>query len=203
MGLDGLPCHVVFDTEIKSMISLKSIRGVAVTLATLGTMIPAAPVIAGEAGAPTGPVIKKVDAKVFDIKLSSGGTFNGRVVDHTGAPLEGAAVVIKQANKEVGQTLTDKTGSFAVSNLKTGVYSVASGNTEGVYRVWSETTAPPSAKEQGLLVMGENGARGNFGAGDGTFWVLGIGVVAFTALGIGIAALVRADQVANRTPASP
>ena len=145
------------------------VRGAAVALATLGMMIPNAPAIA--AGQAQGQV-KNVDAKIFDIALSQGGTFKGRVVDHTGTAMEGAAVSIKQNNKEVASSITDKNGSFAVGNLKSGVYTVSSGATEGTYRVWAEKSAPPSAKEQSLLVMGENGTRGNFGAGDGVLWLI-------------------------------
>jgi hypothetical protein len=154
--------------------------------------------------AATRPIVKTVNAKIFDIALSNGGTFKGRVVDHAGVPMEGAEVVIKQNSKEIGRSLTDKTGTFTASNLNSGVYSVASGNTEGTYRMWAENTAPPSAKEQGLLVMGENGARGNFGYGDDGAWVLAVGAVAVAALTVGIVALVRANQANNKQlPASP
>lgn len=165
---------------------LSLLRGAAVALAAVGMMIPNAPAMAA---GPSRAQVKTVDAKIFDIALSDGGTFKGRVVDHTGAAVEGAEVSVKQNNKEVAHSVTDKSGSFAVSNLKTGVYSVNSGATEGVYRVWSETSAPPSAKEQSLLVLGENGARGNFGAGDGALWL--VGGIATAALIVGIIALSR------------
>lgn len=165
------------------------LRGAAVALAAAGMMIPNAPAMAA---GPARAQVKTVDAKIFDIALSDGGTFKGRVVDHTGAAVEGAEVSVKQNNKEVAHSVTDKNGSFVVANMKTGVYTVNSGATEGVYRVWSEKSAPPSAKEQSLLVMGENGTRGNFGAGDGMTWV--IGGVAVTALVLSIIALSRQNE---------
>lgn len=175
------------------------VRGAAVTLAALGMMVPNAPAMAA---GPARAQVKTVDAKIFDIALSDGGAFKGRVVDHTGASLEGAEITIKQNNKEVARSVTDKNGSYVVNNLKTGVYTVASGATEGTYRVWNEDTAPPSAKEQSLLVLGENGARGNFGAGDGLTWV--IGGVAVAALIIGIIALSRHNTTTTViAPASP
>jgi hypothetical protein len=142
-------------------------------------MIPNAPAIAAESARAQ---VKTVDAKIFDIAMTDGGTFRGRVVDHTGASMEGAAVTIKQNNKEVARSITDKNGTFAVGNLKTGVYTVSSGATEGTYRLWNEKAAPPSAKEQSLLVLGQNGARGNFGYTDGlgTYVVAGIAVAALT-----------------------
>ena len=173
------------------------IRGAAVTLAALGMMIPNAPAIAA------GQVqVKTVDAKIFDISLSTGGTFKGRVVDHTGSAIEGAAVTIKQNNKEVARTVTDKTGTYSVSNLKNGVYNVSSGATEGTYRVWADQSAPPVAKEQGLLVLGENGARGNFGYVDGAGTYV-IAAVAIAALTVAIIALVEAREAENKVPNSP
>lgn len=166
------------------------VRAAAVALATLGMMIPNAPAMAAGSSRVQ---VKTVDAKIFDIALSHGGTFKGRVVDHTGAAMEGAAVTVKQNNKEVARSITDKNGTFAVGNLKTGVYSIASGATEGTYRVWSEKAAPPSAKEQGLLVMGENGARGQFGCGDGA-GVYIVGAIAVAALIVGIIALDEANH---------
>jgi hypothetical protein len=176
------------------------LRGAAVALAAVGMMIPNAPAMAA---GPSRAQVKTVDAKIFDIALSDGGMFKGRVVDHTGAAVEGAEVSVKQNNKEVAHSVTDKSGSFVVSNMKTGVYSVNSGATEGVYRVWNEKSAPPSAKEQSLLVLGENGARGNFGAGDGAFWA--VTAVAVAGLIVGIIALTRDNNNTTTvvTPMSP
>jgi len=177
---------------------LSLVRGAAVTLAALGMMFPTLP---AEAAGQTRASVKSVDAKIFDIALSNGGTFKGRVVDHTGAAIEGAEVTVKQDNKQVAHSITDKNGSFAVGNLKSGVYTVASGATEGTYRVWSEKSAPPSAKEQSLLVMGQNGARGNFGYGDGFTWV--VAGVAIAALTVAIIAMSYPKNDNNSTPASP
>lgn len=176
------------------------VRGAAVTLAALGMMIPNAPAMAA---GPQRITVKSVDAKIFDISLAQGGSFKGRVVDHTGAALEGAAITVKQNNKEVARSITDKDGSFEVSNMKGGVYTVSSGATEGTYRLWDAKVAPPSAKEQSLLVLGQNGARGNFGCCDcstGTYIVAGIAIAALT---IGIIALKRADDANSKIPTSP
>lgn len=175
------------------------VRGAAVTLAALGLMIPNAPAMAA---GPARPSVKTVDAKIFDISLQNGNTFKGRVVDHTGAAMEGAAVTVKQNNKEVAHSITDKSGSFAVGNLKAGVYTVSSGATEGTYRVWEERSAPPSAKEQSLLVLGQNGARGNFGCCDcyGQYIIAGVAVAALV---VAIVALKRADDANGKIPNSP
>lgn len=178
------------------------IRGAAVALAALGMMIPNAPAMAA---GPTRTQVKTINAKILDVALSEGGTFKGRVVDHTGASIEGAEVVIKQNNKEVGRTLTDKEGSYSVGNLTTGVYTVSSGATEGTYRAWAEKSAPPAAKPQSLLVMGENGARGNFGvmSDEGLIWLAVIGVGAVAIVALILANQNKGDSTTIVVPASP
>ena len=84
------------------------VRAAAVALATLGMMIPNAPVMAA---GQSRVQVKTVDAKIFDIAMHNG-AFKGRVVDHTGAAVEGAAITVKQNNKEVARSVTDKSGSF-------------------------------------------------------------------------------------------
>ena len=185
------------------MKSLKFIRGAVVALAALGVVFPQLPAMAAGPKTASKPIVRTVAANaVFDIGLSQGGAFTGRVVDHTGAAMEGAEITVKQQNKEVARSVTDKNGTFAVSGMKSGVYTVASGATEGTYRVWSEKSAPPSAKEQGLLVLGQNGARGNFGAGDGDGLLWLIGGVALTGLVLGTVGLVNSNQALAR-PYSP
>lgn len=160
------------------MNGLRLLQGAAVALATLGFVVPSPKLFAADKAA-----AKKVQkSQVPDVSLASGGVFSGRVVDHSGTPLEGAEVVVKQGKDEVTRTVTDKNGLFTAKNLKGGVYQVSSGNTDGVFRLWTEKTAPPVAKGQALLVMGENGARGQFGAIDPTIVLLTVGVIAAVVL---------------------
>ena len=140
---------------------MKFVQGAMVALAAVGVVCPQLPVLA--AGQKT--AVKTVAANtILDIGLAQGGTLTGRVVDQSGVALEGAEVVVKQGKTEVTRTITDKQGTFVAKDLKGGVYTVASGSTEGTYRTWSEKTAPPSANDQALLVVGANGARGQVGA---------------------------------------
>lgn len=181
---------------------LNWIRGAAVALAALGTVIPKGPVLAAEPIMGSRPQVRTVDSKVLDIALSAGGTFTGRVVDHTGLAIEGAEVVVRQGHTEVARSITDRTGTFAVSNLKSGSYTFSSGATTGTYRVWSEKSAPPSANVQGLLIRGENGARGQFAAVDGAGNLL-ICTIALAALGVAIATLVEVEDLKGKIPHSP
>ncbi len=143
---------------------LAFLKSAIVALATVGVVIPQAPILAADQKLPSKPTVKTLAANsIIDISLTKDGTFTGRTLDHTGAAIEGAKVVVKQGKTEIAETVTDEEGNFAVKNLKPGLYQVSSGATEGAYRLWSEQTAPPSAKPNGLLVMGKNGARGQFG----------------------------------------
>lgn len=142
----------------------------AVVLATAGIAFPQARLFGAEKTAVTQPQSKvrnsiKVVApnSVLDVKLDQDGALTGRTIDHTGRAVKGAKIVVKRGKTEVAQSTTDDHGNFAVKNLKTGLYEVNSGNTVGTYRVWNQNAAPPSAKPHSLLVLGENGARGQYG----------------------------------------
>lgn len=149
------------------------VQGAAAALAAFGLMLPPSQVSAQD-GRPAATSQAKLAADVVLLE----GAFAGRVVDHTGSPLADRQVVVKQGNKEVARVATNKDGIFAVKDLKPGMYVAGSGNTEGQFRVWSEKTAPAAAKGHALIVMGQNGARGQIGAVDPTLLLLTVGIIA-------------------------
>lgn len=180
------------------MNGLRFLKGAAVALSTLGFVVPSPMLFAADQK----PAVKSApQVHLPDISLAAGGVFAGRVVDHSGTPLEGAEVVIKQGKTEVTRTVTDKNGLFTAKNMKGGVYQVSSGNTDGVFRVWTEKTAPPVAKGHALLVMGENGARGQFGAVDPTVLLLTAGVIASVI--ISAITLDKVNNIEDNTSSSP
>lgn len=186
------------------MIGFRIVKGAAVGLATLGLVVPQAPAYADVAQPK--PVTSKTTAatRIPDIVMTAPGTVSGRVCDHTGKVLEGAKVDLKQNNKTIATTMTDKDGIYSFKNVKSGMYQMSSGNTEGIFRVWNEKTAPPTAKGHALLVMGENGARGQFGSVDPTLVILTAGVIA--AVVLSAIAIQRIDSVSsqvNQIPVSP
>jgi carboxypeptidase family protein len=155
------------------MNGFRFVKGAAISLATLSMIFPQARLMADGTPAPSRAAAKATQvATIPDVALTTGATFSGRVVDHTGKVLEGAQVTVRQGKTEIGKTVTNREGLYAFQNMKGGVYQVSSGNTEGVFRVWAEKTAPPAAKEHALLVMGEKGARGQFGGVDPTLVIL-------------------------------
>lgn len=154
------------------MNGFRFVKGAAISLAALSMVFPQARLLAEDSPVPARTAKATKVATLPDISLTTGGTFSGRVVDHAGKVLEGAQVTVRQGKTEVGKTVTNKEGLYSFKNMKGGVYQVASGNTEGTFRVWAEKTAPPAAKEHALLVMGEKGARGQFGGADPTLIVI-------------------------------
>ncbi len=180
------------------------VKGAAACLATIGMMVPQARILAD--APPPKPEAGKTPQinHIPDLILTEGGTMTGRVCDKSGKVIEGTKVVLKQDNKVIGTTMTNKDGVYSFKNLKGGIYSPSAGNTEGVFRAWSEKTAPPSAKGHALLVMGENGARGQFGSVDPTLILLTAGVIA--GVTVGALALSKINQVSdqvNNINASP
>lgn len=185
------------------MFGIRMAKGAAAGLATLGMMMPQGYLLADSA--PVKPITKaSTTNRIFDIALTEGGTFTGRVCDHSGKVVEGQKVVLKQNDKVVDTTITNKDGVYSFKNLKSGVYSPVTGNTEGLFRVWSEKTAPPSAKQHALLVLGENGARGQFGGIDPTLVLLTAGVIASAVLsGIAINKIDKLQDKVDALSVSP
>lgn len=137
----------------------KLVRSAAVILATVGVVLPLPSVQAAESTQKTRQSSAPVAA---DVSKSVDGSFVGRIVDHTGAISEDSEVIVRQGKTEVARVRTDKEGLFSVQNLKSGTYQVSSGTTEGYFRVWNEDSAPPTARKNALIVLGHNGARGQY-----------------------------------------
>ena len=142
---------------------LRMLKIAAILLALPGIVLPQSRLLASEQKVSSFQVKLVKPNTILDARLDKDGAFTGRTIEQDGTPVVGAIVVVKRGQIEVGQSVTDEHGNFAVKNLKSGVYEVSSGATTGSYRFWTERTAPPSAKPHGLLVLGQNGARGQYG----------------------------------------
>ena len=183
------------------MSGIRFVKSLAVSLAALGTALPNTQLLADATNEKTTATKEAEVTRVPDLALADGGTLSGRVCDQSGKVLDGAKVVLKQGKKELGNTGTDKDGVFSFKGLKGGVYQVSSGNTEGVFRVWTKKTAPPAAKEHALLVMGENGARGQFGSVSASTVLLGAGILAAGV--VGAVAISKVDSLNSKVNALP
>jgi hypothetical protein len=117
------------------------VRGAMIALATLGLCLPE---VALAALSPTPPA-------VVDIAMADGGVLHGQVVDLQGGSTTGIPVSVRAQNQEIVRTTTAKDGQFAVQGLRGGVYQVAAGEGQGVYRLWTANAAPPSAQKSAIV----------------------------------------------------
>jgi hypothetical protein len=129
------------------------IQQVAVWLAVVGFCVPQAALAAGPAGDQS-PLI-------LDVALHDGGTLVGQVVDAQGIPQANSPVSLRSATHELAAGQTNAQGYFAFSGLNSGVYQVVTSSGAGVYRVWSQSTAPPAAQPGALIVADGSTVRGH------------------------------------------
>jgi hypothetical protein len=157
-------------------------RGLVVSLATLGMCLPEVTF----AAAPQLPA-------VVDVALADGGVLHGQVVDLQGTGVSGVPVSVKDKDRDIAVATTAKDGKFSVQGLKGGVYRLAAGQGQGIFRLWSAKTAPPAAQNNAVVYT-------QLGTGGGMKMLLAnpiviAGVVA-TAIAVPIA-------VVNSNPSSP
>jgi hypothetical protein len=91
---------------------------------------------------------------VSDVALAEDGSLAGLVLDADSIPVAGAAVAVLQEDQEVGRTTSGAAGRFRVRGLRGGTYRVAVGPHVRVVRAWAAGTAPPSAGDLALVVVG-------------------------------------------------
>jgi len=132
----------------------------AVILACLGMLLPT-PVLQA-AGTHVG---SKQDADgrvpvVVDVALDEAGSLRGQVVDARGKPVVRTALSIRQLDREIATTLSDQSGYFLVTGLRGGMYRIVAGEATGAYRFWAPGTAPPSARPEVLMVLGDQQVLG-------------------------------------------
>lgn len=161
------------------------IRSVAVIVATVGLCLPQVAMATGSAPAPIPAVV--------DVSMADGGVLHGKLVDLQQGSVANVPVSVKLQNKEVAQAMTGKDGKFSVKGLKGGVYQVAAGAGQGIYRLWTAKGAPPSAQKDAIVYT-----QGGFGGGANMLLAnpLVIAGVVATAVAVPVA-------VANSQPASP
>ncbi|NLF09773.1 MAG: carboxypeptidase regulatory-like domain-containing protein [Pirellulaceae bacterium] len=117
------------------------VKCVMLSIATLGLCFPQVVLAANQTPAP--PVV--------DVAMTDGGVLQGRVVDLQGGGVAGVPVSVKTQNKELAQTTTTEDGHFTVNGLRDGVYQLAAGEGQGVYRIWAAKTAPPAAQKNAIV----------------------------------------------------
>jgi hypothetical protein len=140
------------------MKTIRILRGVAVTTACFGMLVPQATraIELERPGSGTSRASEDRAARsvVIDVSLRQGGTLSGQVVDPQGQAIEGANVWLRQNGKTLGRTVADQHGRFAMRGLRGGVYHLVTTSGSAICRAWSVGTAPPSSRQQVMLVSG-------------------------------------------------
>lgn len=95
-----------------------------------------------------------------DVALGEGGLLVGQVMDRQGVPQAGVEVAILSGDHLVVRTRTDEKGVFAAAGLRGGTYQIATPHGASSIRAWAPETAPPAAREGGLIVVGDEVIRG-------------------------------------------
>ncbi len=140
----------------------KLFRTQVVALVCIGLLVSQSVVLAG---GPSRPL-------VTDVSLVAQGLLVGQVVDSQGVGISNARVMVRQMDRDLVGTATDKTGRFAVSGLRSGTYQLVAANGQSTVRVWKANAAPPVAKPSVMIVSGSQEViRAQFGGGIGP-WVL-------------------------------
>ena len=99
--------------------------------------------------------------RAVDISLSQNGVFSGKVVDAQARPVEKAEILFRQSGKQVAKVSTSRNGDFDVTGLTPGVYQiVVLPDRTLTVRVWNKRSAPPVARPELLIVIGDDTIRG-------------------------------------------
>ena len=199
---------------------IRSLKGAAVALATIGLLIPSG-AIAAPKKTESVPQTKAKAAK--DVAMLPGGVVTGHVVGKDGTPTQNASVTFQHAGQTVATVTTDSDGIFVAEDLPAGQYTVAAEGTVKSFRLWSEASAPPAADTHMFLVQptvrGQeycdddpclvdssccgDGCDGGCGAGCGNgcmggigpaLGITAVGALAAAALIVGIIALDKAQD---------
>lgn len=139
-----------------------------VVLHAIGSVMLSGPLRASE---PVRSEVKTQTIKPLDVKLDKKAGFTGQLVNASGKPQSRAVVELRRDNEVVETIRTDKEGRFAFAGLRTGVYEVTAPDAAGLYRVWANRVAPPSAQHEVLLVQGDvvRGQQAMLGPGAGLY----------------------------------
>ena len=95
-----------------------------------------------------------------DISLRDGGELVGQILNGEGVSQAATNVSVYRNGKPIAQVATNQHGVFSVPGLKGGVYTIATADHQGVYRLWAPRTAPPAAQQGLMIVSGNQVVRG-------------------------------------------
>ncbi len=123
-----------------------------IVAACLGMLIPP-PVLRAATGDTGGRKPSANRTVTVDVSLSADGMLPGQAVNSEGKPVPLTPVSIRQDDREIATTRTDRNGHFTLSGLQGGTYQLVVGQASVTYRLWRAKMAPPSATQAVLIVV--------------------------------------------------
>ena len=143
--------------------------------------------------------------EVNDVALDDRGILHGSFVDQLGLPLPGTQVIARQGKTKTRKAITNGAGTFQLTGLKGGIWSITVGSQSTLYRIWAPGIAPPIAKSRLLVIKRALAIRGQSGeeAGmlaafdNGTLFSVGAGLAGITLGTIGISEASEANDEAD------
>jgi hypothetical protein len=93
-------------------------------------------------------------SRTFDVELQPGGVLLGQVLNGQGGTQARALVTVRRQGQDLGRLQADAAGRFSVRGMPGGLYELATTGGSSFYRVWTEGTAPPSARQAAILTAG-------------------------------------------------
>jgi hypothetical protein len=123
-----------------------------IVAACLGMLIPP-PVLQAATGDAPSPAASATRAVTADVALASDGSLRGQAVNAQGKPAPLIRVALRQDDRDVATTTTDRDGRFRLPGLRAGTYQLMAGQATVTYRLWQGKMAPPSATPAALVVV--------------------------------------------------
>jgi len=146
----------------------RAIRGLLVVLATFNIVLPTRTVVAAAQRAQQLNVRKDL----VHVALGKNGQMQGQLVDPQGKPLADHPVAIYDARraqpnpKPIAEGRTDAKGRFTFHELRPSAVIVVADDSVAVCQCWNSNLAPPSAKQDILLVTDGKIERGQSPIGE-------------------------------------
>lgn len=139
---------------------MKVLFNIGVGLASIASVFMAVPQISFAAQPAS---IQQESLVVKDVSLANGGVLKGQILTSNGQARANVPVILGQKGKALATTTTNADGEFAFKGVRSGMYHVSAGTQGGMYRVWSEKTAPPKSKTGVMIVNNDEVIRAQLG----------------------------------------
>lgn len=129
------------------------------------------------------------------------GQLQGKLLDATGKPVDGATVAVSKNGEVISRTVTKSDGTYSVTGLSSGSHTITLGDGQFPVRLWSKDAAPTAAKPQ--LTVSQTAVRGQFmdECGCPVWGNIAVGAVAIAALSVAIINIAKVNDLQDQLDA--